>query len=373
MSYQEEPMKRERNLESHDHSVFIDQHRFFPLLVRDLDSLDAEERLYIKQIYNSYSRESIEKLVSKNQIIPFAAHIFTNLDCDSNFWRSKYDYYVLRNNEIRSMLEDVFIALKNYNCSSITLTENFAALLASESNIGCFCSGDVDLSADILEQEKITECMNSIGFYSKEQPRSIGEYSGQSMQFFNTNVLSDGFWINVIWKPVTRAFLVQDKYEKRLSRDRLNATTLEGSSIRILESTSLLYFCALHSAAGHYFTLTPGLRLYVDIDRIVRNVNIDWDDIIAWEQEDDAGIRISMSLYLSKKLLKTPIPEKAYKNLFLKKRNRRLANYLLDSKSNAIQSKSSKIRRLYVELLSDNKFMFFNLIRRFYITISSKL
>jgi hypothetical protein len=215
--------------------------------------------------------------------------------------------------------------------------------------------------------------MNSIGFYSKEQPRSIGEYSGQSMQFFNTNVLSDGFWINVIWKPVTRAFLVQDKYEKRLSRDRLNATTLEGSSIRILESTSLLYFCALHSAAGHYFTLTPGLRLYVDIDRIVRNVNIDWDDIIAWEQEDDAGIRISMSLYLSKKLLKTPIPEKAYKNLFLKKRNRRLANYLLDSKSNAIQSKSSKIRRLYVELLSDNKFMFFNLIRRFYITISSKL
>ena len=59
-------------------------------------------------------------------------------------------------------------------------------------------------------------------------------------------------------------------------------------------------------------------------------MDIDWDAVIAWQDKDDAGIRISMTLYLSKKLLKTPIPEKVFKKLFINKRAKRLRNYLID-------------------------------------------
>ena len=72
-----------------------------------------------------------------------------------------------------------------------------------------------------------------MNFFSKDQPNSIGEYVGQSMQFFNESIFEEGFWINVIWKPVTRAFLVQEKYEKRLSKDRLDALTIPNTSIRV--------------------------------------------------------------------------------------------------------------------------------------------
>ena len=113
--------------------------------------------------------------------------------------------------------------------------------------------------------------------------------------------------------------------------------------------------------------------MYVDIDRLVRNTNINWNDIVSWEKEDNAGMRISMSLYLSKKLLNTPIPDSIISRITLNKRFKTLAKYLIDVKSSKIQNKSSKIRRLYVELCSDDKFIVFNFFRRFFITIYSKI
>jgi hypothetical protein len=166
---------------------------------------------------------------------------------------------------------------------------------------------------------------------------------------------------------------VQDKYEVRLNRDRLSAKKHGDSNIRILDDSSLLYFCALHSSAGHYFTLSPGLRLFVDIDRLARKCNIRWGDILNWEVEDKAGIRISMALYLANKVFKTPIPAEVLLRIESRSANRKLFRYLFDSKTNQIQGKSSKLRRLYIELASDNKNLVINFVRRILLICLSKL
>lgn len=343
------------------------------LLVREYSSLTTEEIIYIKDTYKKTDRPYIESLITNMQILPFAAHIFFEIGCDEEYWREKHDSYTKRNIEIKEMLDKVFENLNSYGCESVTLTENFAVVLTTNGCIGDFCSGDVDLSADIVEREKITSCLNSMNFFSKDQPSAIGEYAGQSMQFFNENLFEDGFWINVIWKPVTRAFLVQDKYDKRLSKDRLEAKTLPETNIRVLKDNSLMYFCSLHIAAGHYYTLPPGLRLFIDIDRLARAKEIDWNRIIEWEKEDNAGIRISTILYLSSMILKTPIPKNIFKKCFKNNRNRMLLNYLYNPKTKMIQNKSNRIRRLYVELASDDSNLFFNFISRVFTFMLSKL
>ena len=166
--------------------------------------------------------------------------------------------YIVRNTEIKSIVNNVFMNLIILDVRS--LTENFAVVLSTNSCIGCFCSGDVDISVDIKEINKITECLKSIGFHSKEQPEKLVVL--RSHAFYN--LLENGFWIS-FWKPVTRAFLVQDAYDLRLSKSRLNAILVPDTNIRILDDDSLTYFCALHILAGHYFTLTPGARLHVDL------------------------------------------------------------------------------------------------------------
>jgi hypothetical protein len=357
-------LTRIKNKETVSSVLFFNGQDLTSLLLADPNSLDESDKINLRECYNQYGRIYIESLVTNAKIIPFAAYVFINIDCDKDFWKPKYDFYLKRNNEVKELLNSIFIRLKKYECKSLTLTENFAVVLSSDTSIACFCSGDVDLSADITEKDAIIACLNSLNYFSKEQPNKIGEYSGQSMMFFNKDVIEGGFWVNVVWKPVTRAFLEQDNYEIRLSKDRLSAKLIPGTEIRVLDDTSLMYFCALHISAGHYFTLSPGIRLYVDIDRLARNRKIDWDKIIEWSEQDSAGIRISMTLCISNKVLKTPIPEKIYKNIFSNRRNRRLLNYLINSKSFRLQNKSSKLRRLYIELSSDNKNLMTNFLMR---------
>lgn len=368
----EEPSRRKRNLDHSDDFNYANNYELITLLVKDERALNSNDKSFILDCYKEYGREVIEKIVVENQITPFAAHIFCYLDCDKGYWQSIHNKFVIKNEGIKSLIDEVFLGFKNHNCSSITLTENFAVVLSSDSCIGCFCSGDVDLSADIAELEQIKECLNSMGFFSKDQPKSIGEYSGQSMQFYNDTALGSGFWINVIWKPVTRAFLVQDEYEKRLKEDRKNAILIPNTNIRVLDDNSLMYFCALHISAGHYFTMTPGIRLHIDIDRLARRKNIDWKKLAIWEREDNAGVRISTTLYLSSKILNSPIPEESFSRSFKNIRNRLLVKYLINEKTNKIQQKSSLIRRLYIELASDDRNLLINAIYRFLNLLSEK-
>lgn len=366
-------LNRKREIQTEGAGVVYEGKNLTSLLLRQSETLSEEERIFLVECYTHYGRDFFEKNTCDNKIIPFAAHVLIDLECDVDFWRKKHNFYVKRNQAIKDLLESIFATMSDFKCESVTLTENFAVLLATNACIGCFSSGDVDLSADISERGKIVDWFRSFNFLSNDPPQSIGEYSGQSMQFFNPDSIDDGFWINVIWKPVTRAFLVQDKYDVRLSKDRLLARTLGKSSIRILDDTSLLYFCALHISAGHYFTLTPGLRLFVDIDRLARSPRIDWDNIVKWELEDNAGIRISMMMYLVAKVFNTPIPEKVYSKALQSRRNRRFARYLLNRNTNEVQSNSSRLRRLYIELASDDKNLVTNFLIRFLRLVMSRI
>ena len=357
--------KRAKSKISRTFNISYQDRDIASLLVRDANSLTVEEKNNIKSFYADQGFDKVKTAITDNQIVPFSAHIFMTLDCDQEYWHKVHSSFIERNKKIISLLDSVFTKMREYECKSLTLTENFAVVLSSNSCIGCFSSGDVDLSADINDMNKIVSGLDDLGFYSKQQPKSIGEYSGQSMQFYNGSAIDNGFWINVIWKPVTRAFLIQDKYETRLANDRLVAKLVPNTQIRVLNDTSLMYFCALHIAAGHYYTLTPGLRLYVDIDRLARGCNIDWDEILKWAKEDNAGIRIAVVMYLSYKLFKTPIPKKLYEKALENNRNIRFIRYLYDPESGQIQGKSSKLRRLYVELASDDRNLLLNLLVRF--------
>ena len=353
-------------------NFFLNGYNLKHLFIKQFSSLNKKEVVLIKDFYCSNDKNDIRDLLISNKILPFGANIFIKLNLDKKFWLSDYYYYLNRNKKIKKLLNLIFKKFDILKCDSITLIENFAVVLSTNSNIACFSSGDVDLSANILEKNKIVRCLNEFGFHCENKQDEIREYSGQSMQFYNSNFLDDGFWINVIWKPVTRAFLIQDKYDIRLNKDRLNYKIINNSRIRVLNDTSLMYFCCLHIASGHYYTLSPGLRLYYDIDRLSLRGKIDWHMLKSWEKKDSAGLRISLTLVLCKKIFNSPIPIKIFDSSLKNKRNQILMSYLYDKKNNILQNKSSLIRRLYVELSSDNKNLIISLIYRLYKYLFSK-
>ena len=334
-----------------------------PFLLRMPESLNNDDINFIKQFYNDHSISFIKKLVLKENIIPFASHIFIFLKCDESYWKKEHDLFLKRNKKIKLTLDSIFNTSNTAGIKSLTLTENFASLLLSKSCLGCFSSGDIDLSADISEKNKIISCMKSIGFFVDKRKKSSSIAEKQCTMFYNDSIIDSGLWINVVWVLVTRFFLDQKKFNARLYYSRLNPTIIDNTYIRVLPPTSLLYFCALHIAAGHYYTLSPGIRLYVDIDRLVSNFKINWDDIIKWEKEDNSEIRISMVLCLCKNLLKTKIPNRVFKKI--SDDSAELKTYLYNPKSMTIQKNGNKINRLYVELASKRTNLLLFLIGRF--------
>tara|TARA_B110000014_G_C20056754_1_gene550069 strand:- start:57 stop:1112 length:1056 start_codon:yes stop_codon:yes gene_type:complete len=334
-----------------------------PFLLRWPESLNNNEIDFIKQFYNDYSIPFIKELVLKENIVPFASHIFIFLKCDESYWKKEHDLFLKRNTIIKSTLDSIFNKSNSAGIKSLTLTENFASLLLSKSCLGCFSSGDVDLSADISEKDKIILCMKSVRFFVDKRKKSSSITEKQCTMFYNDSIIDSGLWINVVWVSVTRSFLDQKKFNTRLYSSRLNPTIIDNTDIRVLSPTSLLYFCALHIAAGHYYTLSPGIRLYVDIDRLVLNFKINWDQIIKWEKEDNSGIRISMVLFLCKNLLKTKIPNKVFKKIL--DDSAELKSYLYNPKSMMIQKNGGRINRLYVELASKSRNLVTFLIERF--------
>ena len=331
-----------------------------PFLLRIPETLNHEEKAIIEQFYHNQNITLTKEIILNENIVPFASCIFIHLKFDQSFWKRELHYYTKRNELIKNSLESIFLTAKKLKIYSITLTENFASVLLSRSPLGCFTSGDVDLSADINEKDKIVSCMESNGFFISNRKKSANIKDFQCTTFFNDSITDSGFWINVLWVTVTRSFLNQRKFNKRLFLKRRNAIVIKNSNIRVLETTSLFYFCAIHIAAGHYYTLPPAEKLYVDLDRLINNCIIDWDLVLSWAKEDNSEIRISVVLYLCYKTLNSKIPNGILDKFA--KNSLELKSYLYDEESMKFQKNESKFSRLYIELASRN--VFFRIISK---------
>ena len=85
------------------------------LLLMHLDSFHDADRELLLESYEEYGQRYFEKLAQDNKIIPFAAHIFISLDCDKSFWQEKHDLFLLRNNEIKDLLESIFAKMQSFD------------------------------------------------------------------------------------------------------------------------------------------------------------------------------------------------------------------------------------------------------------------
>lgn len=80
------------------------------------------------------------------------------------------------------------------------------------------------------------------------------------------------------------------------------------SYIGILDPVDNLVQVCIHTAK-HSYVRAPGLRLNLDVERIVRNCEIDWDLFLRKIEAAHTKTAAYYSLYISNGLFETPIPE----------------------------------------------------------------
>ena len=248
--------------------------------------------------------------------------------------------------------------------TTLSVYENFGAVLSSGISIGCFASGDVDFTVSEEELDLAIHVFKQNGFTADKREDHVEASKKLVLPFYNPNALDSGYWLNIMRKPIARdLFLNQDAYQKRLHTLQKNYTeTYKDTNIHLLKPTAMLYFNALHFACEHFYSASPGMALCCDIDRVIRARKIDWDLLKKWVTEDNAGLRIQLALDICKFFLKTPIPN----NLWLNKSKHYywLWRKLVDENNGFLISQDGKINRLLTELVSDDKSILKSLLTR---------
>ncbi len=339
-------------------------------LMKIPDTLSSEEIELIRKSYNNCGRESFYVEAKERKVVSFIAHSLAYLNIDRLYWDQVHIEYKQRNMKILNFLDSIFLKLAEAKCKTPCLTENFGALLISESCIGCFESNDVDISISKNEIPIVLIVMEKLGIPRLDRKFSSNSYS--TIEFDCSKEVGFSFWLNFIWMPLSRPkfkLCNQKLTSKRLEEQRYQAITLTNTNIRVLNSNAIIYFCALHIASGHFYSMMPAIRLYVDIDRPVRSCLFDWRVIENWAKQDNIGIRLDVVFNICNKILGTPIPLEIFSKNTKSNYYKRVEKLVFREETNELTSPSNRIsiriQQLLVELYSDGRNLLSAMLSRF--------
>jgi hypothetical protein len=340
-----------------------------PLLLREKEALSSDEIILIDDFYKKVGRDGmIDYLKGAKPNKAFASLLFRELDIDSEFWGEVHLAYVNRNEQVLGLLDSIFRSFHAMGGVTLSVQENFCSVLSSNISIGCFASGDVDLHIEKEETEILKAALENNGFIDTLRTDKQIKPNSAYTEYFNASALDGkGFCMNLMHTPISRDdfMLHQVKYEKRLAGERENLEFYKDTDICIFNPTAALYICSLHIACAHYYSAMPGLPLYCDVDRIIRHRHVNWERLIKWSNEDQAGLRIALVLDLSHYFLNTEIPISLDRFTDINTScYKQLRKRVVNEQGFSLTDSTGRLFRVYAELASDNLSLLNTIFRR---------
>ena len=114
-------------------------------------------------------------------------------------------------------------------------------------------------------------------------------------------------WFELAWRAVAGRWIRRD-LEPDTDMLSENAYFAQNSKVGILSPEDNLLQVSVHTAK-HSYVRAPGLRLHLDVERIVAHKTIDWDLFLEKVEATHVKASTYYSLYLANMLFDTPIPQ----------------------------------------------------------------
>lgn len=128
-----------------------------------------------------------------------------------------------------------------------------------------------------------------------------------STEYCVTTPAGKEMWFELAWRAVAGRWIRLDLEPD--SDALIDASYLAtGTKVGILSPEDNLLQVCVHTAK-HSYVRAPGLRLHLDVERIVAHKEIDWDRFLEKVSASHVKTSTYFSLYLAKMLFDTPIPD----------------------------------------------------------------
>lgn len=128
-----------------------------------------------------------------------------------------------------------------------------------------------------------------------------------STEYYITMPDREKMWFELAWRPVAGRWIRLDKEpDADLLVDR--AYYSKDTKVGILSPEDNLLQVCVHTAK-HSYVRAPGLRLHLDVERIVTHKEIDWDVFLKAVNDTHVKTAVYFSLLIPRVLFGTQIPE----------------------------------------------------------------
>ncbi len=145
-------------------------------------------------------------------------------------------------------------------------------------------------------------------FRSEYEAEKLEEaYRDGSTEYFITMPTGEKIWFELAWRAVAGRWIRPDlepDTDGFIERSHIVGDT----KVRVLSPEDNLLQVCIHTAK-HSYVRAPGLRLHMDVDRIVAHTHIDWELFLKKVKAAHVCTSTYLSLYIPSVILHTQIPQ----------------------------------------------------------------
>jgi hypothetical protein len=273
------------------------------------EALDLER---LRELHDGLSDEDVFEAARMNKVTHAVADSLQRAlgAALSTPWEEALQENESRVEALLDVTEELTRGLRESGIASAAV-ESAGVMLGSDLPMRALGSGDLDLMVPEPAWERSLELAHSFGLLRGERE---GQVTTRRAKLSASGPLGQELWIEACAHPFERTWVplrVHDRSDVWLGR---TVASRKRSDISVLDPHDALAFVALHTSL-HSFVRAPGLRLHMDVDRIVRGNALDWSRVVGEIEALGARTRSFVSLMMARGVLDTPIPDAALEAL----------------------------------------------------------
>lgn len=292
------------------------------LLILSLkEERNEEERRVVCSLYEQLGDDTVHQAAVINKVVPMVAHGLI----DSVPSGALIDQWRVAHSDIENKLTAFIVELDrlaevcHLRSIRIVAIENGGIARGVQKCRGCFASSDIEILINPEQLGIFEQILVEEGYERRSRERCASEKADQWDRDIRgwdnyCKQLPGGhyFWLNVQWRAVLRRWVPMEIGLE--TRDLLaRSVPIEDvtSRVRILSPEDNLLVCALH-VASHSYVRGIGLRLQLDVDRLIRNVDLDWDLFHELVSRHRAAELVFPALAIPTSIFGTPTPKRVF-------------------------------------------------------------
>lgn len=234
-----------------------------------------------------------------------------------DFWRESYERERVRLEFLRRKSSEVCTAMRRAGIPMVIL-KNGGIMADIVADAAACPMEDIDSLVrreDFLRAHEILIDNGFVFKFRSEFEREIlaEAFADGSTEYYINMPGGEKMWFELSWRAVAGRWIRPDKEP---DTDELfeRMYFADGGDVGILSPEDNLLQVSVHTAK-HSYVRSPGLRLHLDVDRIVSNKAIDWDVFL--DRVRKTGVKTSSyySLMIPKRLFGTDVPERVLAEL----------------------------------------------------------